>query len=62
MESNTSPQIYLTAIFNKATTTVDGGWNLTFSLSQDEADKVMIISQFRDCLLKLCVYPQVSEF
>lgn len=62
MASDTSPQISLTAIFNKATTTIDGGWNLTFSVSQDEADKIMIISQLRDCLLKLQILPEMSEY
>lgn len=38
----------LEAIFNKATTTIDGGWNLTFALSDDMADKVTEVTRLRE--------------
>lgn len=49
--------ITLQAAFAKATTTVDGGWNITFSVSQDEAQAVLQLSQMRDSLLQLAVIP-----
>lgn len=49
--------ITLQAIFNKATTTADGGWNITFSVSQDEAAQVMQLANMRDDLLQLAVVP-----
>lgn len=45
------------AIFTKATTTTDGGWNVTFSLSQDEALKVTQLAQLRDMALQVAVVP-----
>lgn len=45
------------AIFSKAQTTPDGGWNLTFSVSDDEAKQVMQVSQLRDTVLQLAVIP-----
>lgn len=45
------------AIFNKATTTVDGAWNVTFSVSQDEAKKIVQLSTLRDTNLQLAVIP-----
>lgn len=53
--------VTMTAIFCKATTTVDGGWNLTFTVSQDEAAQVMQISEFREHLLQLAVLP-INEY
>lgn len=49
--------ITLTAVFNKATTTVDGGWNITFSVAQDEVNEVMKLSELRDTLLQLAIIP-----
>lgn len=49
--------ITLQALFARATTTVDGGWNITFSVSQAEAKEVMQLSQLRDQVLQLAVVP-----
>lgn len=49
--------IVFQSVFSKATTTVDGGWNITFSVSQDDANKVTLLSNFRDVLLQLAVVP-----
>ena len=49
--------ITLSAIFSKATTTIDGGWNITFSVSQDNAEQVMQVAEFRETLLQLAVVP-----
>lgn len=58
-----SQGITLQAIFNKATTTADGGWNLTFAVSQDEALRVTQIAQLRNTILQLAVVPvEVDEF
>jgi hypothetical protein len=51
--------IAFNAIFKRVTTTVDGGWSLTFSLDASEASQVMQLSQFRDCLLSVGVVPVV---
>jgi hypothetical protein len=45
------------AIFGKATTTVDGGWNVTFAVSQEEAKQVLQLSQLRDSVLQVAVIP-----
>jgi len=45
------------ATFGKLTTTIDGGWNITFQVSQDEAAQVLQLSEFRDTLLQVAVVP-----
>lgn len=45
------------AIFAKATTTVDGGWNVTFSLNQDESEQIAALSAHRGELLQVAVIP-----
>lgn len=54
--------ITFTALFSKATTTVDGGWNVTFSVNQEEADQIMELSQLRAIMLQVAVVPlEVNE-
>lgn len=48
-------------VFTKATTTVDGGWNVTFSVSQDEAKNILSLSAMRDTLLQVAVIPVEIE-
>lgn len=48
-------------IFSKATTTVDGGWNVTFAVSQDEAQAVLQLAQLRDQILQLAVLPHYAR-
>jgi hypothetical protein len=54
--------ISLQAIFSKATTTVDGGWVLSFAVSQDEAHTVTQITALREKLLQLAIIPLEGEF
>lgn len=43
------------AIFAKATTTVDGGWRLSFDVSQDEAENIAKLARLTSQALKLVV-------
>jgi hypothetical protein len=45
------------AYFHKATTTVDGGWNVTFSVSQDEVERISMLSACRDITLQVACVP-----
>jgi hypothetical protein len=49
--------ITLQAIFSRATTTVDGGWNITFAVSQEEAKAILQLAQMRDTLMQLACVP-----
>lgn len=44
-----------TAIFARATTLVDGGWRISFDLSNDEAKALHILSELREHLLQIAV-------
>lgn len=44
-------------IFQGAKTTPDGGWRLTFDVSNDEATKVVQIVSLKDLLLQMAVVP-----
>lgn len=48
-------EIALHALFSKATTTVDGGWSVTFSLLQSESQNIAQLSALRDKPLMLVV-------
>lgn len=47
--------IAIQAIFNKATTTIDGGWNITFSVSEDQAGQITEIAALRNEPLYLVI-------
>lgn len=49
--------IVLNAAFAKATSTVDGGWNITFALPQDEVLNIASVSAMRDMELIITVMP-----
>jgi len=49
--------ISFSCIFNKAQTTIDGGWIISFQVSQDEADQIMKLASLRDALMQLAVIP-----
>jgi len=51
-----------TAQLNKITTTVDGGWRVTFDLGDDESVKLAVLSQLRQSLLKLKIDVCEGEF
>lgn len=50
------------AIFNKATTTIDGGWNVTLSISQEQADTITKLAELRDTVLQVAIIPIESTF
>lgn len=54
--------VTLKAIFAKATTTVDGGWNLTFAVSADEAPQILQLASMRDMILQLAVLPAEENY
>jgi hypothetical protein len=57
------PGVTLQAIFSRAVTTTDGGWNLTFSVASNEAAQVLQIAQLRDMVLQLAVIPvEIQEW
>lgn len=58
MTVNMNEIITLQAIFNKATTTIDGGWNITFSVDQSQAQKITEISSLRDLVLNVAITPE----
>jgi hypothetical protein len=43
------------AILAKITTTVDGGWNITLSVSQNEVSSIMELSDLRDMPLQIAI-------
>lgn len=49
--------INLTAIFAKATTTVDGGWRISFDIDESQSNEIAKLSQFRDLSLQLVIVP-----
>lgn len=52
-----SEGITFSAIFNKATTTVDGGWLVSFQVSQDKAAQIIQIASMRQSVLQVAVIP-----
>ena len=46
-----------TAIFNSARTTVDGGWRITFDLSNTDSDKISEIAALQHQLLQIAIIP-----
>lgn len=53
--------ITLEAIFSKAATTVDGGWNVTLSVDPRFARELMQLAELRDTLLQ-CAFIPVRAF
>lgn len=54
--------VVLKAIFSKAQTTIDGGWIISFQVSQDEANQVMLLAALRDTLLQLAAVPIMGHY
>jgi len=50
-------EVTFTAILNKVQTTVDGGWRITLDISQDEADQILKLSNYRHRILGIAVVP-----
>jgi hypothetical protein len=59
--SGASQVITLEAILMKISTTVDGGWNITFSADQSQVDSIMLLSALRDEPLQFAIVPFKSE-
>lgn len=49
--------ITLLASLSKITSTVDGGWKITFDVPQTELTKIMQLSSLRDMALALAIVP-----
>jgi hypothetical protein len=58
--SSSDQAVTFQAIFNKATTTIDGGWNVTLSVSNDEAQRILQLSNMRDQVLQVAIIPSES--
>ncbi len=48
-------EITFTAIFARATTLVDGGWRISFDVSESDAKDLHLLSQMRNKLLQVAV-------
>jgi len=57
MSDLTSQAITLTGIFSKATTTSDGGWNLTLTFDNTQAQEIIKVAELKDRLLQLAIIP-----
>ena len=51
------PQITFKALLSKATTTVDGGWRVSFDVSADEVAQIMELTKQSGKLLQVAVIP-----
>lgn len=49
--------ITFSGIFSKATTTIDGGWVISFQVDQSEAQQIIQVSQMRQSVLQVAVVP-----
>lgn len=49
--------ITLQGVFSKATTTVDGGWNVTFQCDQSQAQAILQLSSLRQTFLQIGLVP-----
>jgi hypothetical protein len=58
--STDTPGVTLQAVFAKATTTVDGGWNITLSVDASQAKDILALAQLRDTVLQ-CAFVPVPE-
>lgn len=54
---DTSAPITLEATLFKINTTIDGGWNITFAVSQSESEHILKLSEHRDVSLGLAIVP-----
>jgi hypothetical protein len=52
-----SKAITFHAVLTRLTTTVDGGWRVSFDVAQSDKDGVMALSDLRECELALAIAP-----
>ncbi len=45
------------AVFNKATTTVDGGWRISFDVPESEAANLLELAGLRGCVFQVACVP-----
>jgi hypothetical protein len=50
-------EITFEALFKRTSTTVDGGWSLTLTVNQSEAQALMDLMKFRDNRLQVAIIP-----
>lgn len=53
--------IAMEGVLTKASTTVDGGWRITFDLPASSAPQVLQLSQLRDCAVKIIVIQSLED-
>lgn len=49
------------AIFQKFTTLIDGGYRVSFDVSENEAKSLFQLSQMRESVLQVAIVPTESE-
>lgn len=49
--------IAFNAELKKVSTTLDGGWTITFSAGQNEVSNILELSKYRDMLLSIAIVP-----
>lgn len=49
--------ITFSAIFYRATTTVDGGWRVSFDINPNDADKIAALAEHRDDMFQVAAIP-----
>lgn len=60
-DTQTDAQISFHGIFTKAWTSPDGGWNVTFSLSEQDSNQVLQIASLKDRLLAVGIVPVIDN-
>jgi hypothetical protein len=51
----------LQGVFSKATTTVDGGWRISFDVDEKQAKEITEISKLRDKTVFICVMTKAEQ-
>jgi len=50
-------QFAFQAILNRLTTTVDGGWKITFEIDNSETNTITELAKYKDAMLQLAIVP-----
>jgi hypothetical protein len=53
--------ITLEGTFTRATTTVDGGWRISFDLDERQAKEITEITKLRDKAVYICVMTKAEQ-
>ena len=54
-------KVELDVVLNKITTTVDGGWRITFDCGNENATLIALLAQLRDQFLTVEIKPNNTE-